>query len=328
MYGYPCFDCVAYPPQYAPTYQLTPPIYPNPTYHPLAPTYHPLAPTYRPATALGGVQAPFFPSLQGLLAGDAVDREPTFIWENRPTMAGLYRFTLPVSGSIPCAKEEAYGILTCLPQDKIPAFPFEAPVYAGAFIQHAGDGKGQLLLGEAIENAIKAGSVEWGNGQGQVQMVNRPYIYFEEAGGSHQIKGIFMYLIVTEDSPREGLDPASTTAYFNKSGQLIYEKDALGNVWNNPDLQGTTGAPLPLILLAIAKWSVIVSGLYAILGYFGILGKGAQRAITTVVDKGAQFAKNIADKAIQVGGDLLKSAAPWIAGSLLAYFLIKSWFGI
>lgn len=331
MFMQPCPDCIAYPPQYAPTYQPSPVIYPPPVYNPTS-HYNPLQYTYSPATALG--QAPgrgrglILEPMRGYpLAGDAVDREVAFVWENRPTRAGLYRFTLPLSGPINCAKGQEYGILTCLPESQMPSFPFSDPVFAGAFVQHAGDGTAQLLLGDAIESAIKGGSVAWGTEAGQVQMVNRPYIYFEEAGGGHQIKGLFMYIITTEDSPREGLDPNTTSSYFNKDGKLLYEQDAAGNVWQNPEMQGTTTG-FPAVLIVIAKWGAIVAGLYSILGYFGFIGKGAQRAITTLVAAGVGVAKDLANKAIQIGGSILSAAAPWVTGGLLAYFLIKAYFKI
>lgn len=328
MFMEPCYgdQCQYIPPQYAPTYQPSPPIYPPPVYNPMS-HYNPLQYTYQPATALG--QAPYSPRLAGgLLAGDAVvvDREVAFVWENRPTKAGIYRFTMQVK--IPCAKGQTQqGILTCLPKENTPQFPFENPVYAGAFVQNMGDGQAQLLLGEAIEKSVNDGSVSWGTNAGEVSFVNRPYIYFEEQAGQHYIKGLFAYILLTEDLIREGLDPATTTAYYNKSGVLIYEQDAQGSVWHNPELQGTTGLPPVIAGIGLAKLAMWAAGVLGILAYFGLLGGTPQRAVTTLVNPVKEKVVEVINKGIQIGGDFLRAAAPWLVGGVVGYLLLKDVIG-
>lgn len=337
-------ECVYYPPQYEPSYQPTPNIpqlYPRPTYSPSS-VYNPMAYGYQPATTYSArqqaeigyyplspfdagfyTQSPLSP-LAGPLAGETVDKEIVFEWQNRPTRAGLYRFTLPVNAPISCQKRQELGILTCLPREAVKPMPFSEPVYAGAFVQHLPNGQAQLLLGEQIEQAYRDGSIQIGTGVGQVSFIDRPYIYFEEKGGGHEIQAIFAYILLTEDQIRQGLDPDTTTAFFNKKGEIVYERDAMGNEWHNPALQGSVG--LVITFGAVMGISLVVASVFGILGWLGLFGTKVQKGVSTVIEAGAKKAKELASLVASGVGAFLQAAAPWLVGGTIAYLLLKSFF--
>ena len=264
--------------------------------------------------------------------GSAVgaDREVAFTWHNRPTKVGLYRMAIPINEAIICQERKgAYGIVECLPESFEVNLPFKSPVFAGAFAQFTTqDKQARLVLGEEVENAFNADQIHFGENIGQYAFLNRPYIYLtkrdEGSLAPHQIEAIFCYVVLTEDAITQGLDPNTTTSYFNKKGEIIFETDAMGNRWDNPNLGGTVGAVV-IGFGAVIALGLVVTGFLGILAKLGLFGQRAREAVTTLVAAGEKKVREITSSILSVAGGFLQAAAPWIIGGAVLYGLLRSW---
>ncbi len=243
--------------------------------------------------------------------GAPATEEILFIWENKPTQQGLYFLEVELPEAMSRAdlnkkyanKKSPFGGIGV------------APAFFGAFTRIE-NGRQVMIMGPDFERDYTTGRLFFGSGEGEYQFHNALYMWGDLR--SDMVEKLMWYCVMAEDTDNYGLDPFSTSAYFNNKLELVYLKDATGRT-HNPNL------PNPTLQAAFLPWFIITFAAF-VFSYFGWFGKTAQRVArkmtTKLVELTLKGLKVLGDKLKELAGKALKAGIDTFGLPLLGVGLV------
>lgn len=226
----------------------------------------------------------------GYTVGQVPSEQIFLTWVNRPTKKGLY--FVEVKLPKPQTKAELNAKFA---NAKSPFGDANvAPAFFGAFTRIE-NGQQVMVIGEDVENAYRDGSMFWGMEEGEYQFTNALYMWGDL--DSEMVEKLMWYVVLLDDTETYGLDPLTTTVYFNAQMQIVYMQDAQGRRYN-PNT-GTLGGFPAVFLVGFAAF---------LFSYFGWFGATAEKVATKILTKVIDFALKGLKKTAQKLKELMVGA--------------------